>query len=266
MAYNGCYSGVESKVDVLKYVSGSVDCVILDVESNMPDQLESSAVIENLIIDGKGVTGTVGVLLENVYNCLVRNVTIVNCDVGIRVRVTDGFWSHGNRFEHIRMKNVKTGIVFEGTSGFRDFSYTTIDDVRISLDARKGGVGIQVGGGVGTPANLHCAFIKATVWLGDPFFNDDPKPVGPVDDASLQKGLAVVAGELRYSLVNLEVEQIPVTFFGYGVWLGGGATVLGNQDFMLTAMWLCQENHQLYVDSGAVYDGEDITVRYRDNA
>jgi len=256
VAFNGRYAGGESKLDTVGYTG---DLTIMAVESNLPDRVAGSAVIENLVIDGNtdgggssfGV-GTTGILLQNVYNCLIRNVTIMNCEVGIKVKLTDGFWSHGNRFEHIRMINVKNGIVFEGTSSARDFSYTVIDDVRISL---AGFLDDVVGIKIGVNADLHCAFIKATVWLGD--FPDDNYP---------QVGL-VVDGSLRYSLVNLEVEQEqPRDPTGYGVRVNSGATVSDNQTFLLTALWLYKKINNVVVDrrlsvvGGAVCGIGEVTV------
>ena len=252
VAYNGRYSGSESKnkLDAVKYTG---DDVLMQVESNLSNNFVGSAIIENLIIDGRDADSdtSVGILLENVCNCLIRNLTIMNCNVGIKVKIANGGnWAHGNRFEHIRMKNVKTGILFEGTSNTdKYFSGTTIDDVRISLDALDS-VGIMVGGGNGF-ADLHGAFIKTTVWM--------------CKDS--QKGL-VVNGSLRYSLVNLEVEQVIESVpSGYGVVVNSGATVKDNQSFLLSAMWLNPNNgvdRRLSVESGATCGAGEITVYSRD--
>jgi len=253
VAYNGRRVGSSgSKLEVINYTNS---LTIMQVDSNLPDDFAGSAVIENLVIDGNdasgnAVGGVTGLLLENVYNCVIRNITIRNCEVGIRVKLTGsaGDCSRGNRFEHIRMKNVKTGIVFEGVSAAKDFSYTTIDDVRISLDNRLNGVGIKIGDD-NVHADLHCAFIKATVWLGN----------------GTQKGLEV-NGVLKYSLVNFEVEQeIPLNPLpsGWGVYVNLGATVWDNQNFLLTTLGLVRPinnvlfNHSLFVYSGV----SDIDVR-----
>jgi len=252
VAFNGRYAGGESKLDTVGYTG---DLTIMAVESNLPDNFAGSAVIENLIIDGNtdgggssfGV-GTTGILLQNVYNCLIRNVTIMNCEVGIKVKLTDGFWSHGNRFEHIRMINVKTGILFEGASNTdKYFSHTTIDDVRISL-VQANSVGIMVGTGSNGFADLHGAFIKATVWM----------------NATSHKGL-VVNGSLRYSLVNFEVEHMDENVSpGQGMVVNSGASVKDNQNFLLTALWFRSKNRRLSVDNGADCDEGYITVFSRD--
>jgi hypothetical protein len=231
--FNGRYTGAGSKQTTVNYAGAPA---IMSVESNLPNNMASSAVIENLIIDGNNVAGTTGILLENVYSCLIRNLTIMNCEVGIKVRLTDGYWSHANRFEHIRMMNVKTGILFEGTQTAKDFSYTTIDNVGISLAGNSTDVGIKIG----TPnANLYCAFIKATVWLAQ----------------SGGTGLEV-NGDLKFNLANLEVEQ-DEGYAGRGLTINSGASVSDNQ-FMLTALGLLQVN-RLVVNSGGYYDG-GITV------
>ena len=246
--YDGCCVGEGSKQDTIAYdpyQSGALN--VVRVESNVPNNFAGSAVIENLIIDGLDQPNTNGILLEDVCNCLVRNVTIKNCDVGIRVRASEGSWAYGNRFEHIRMINVKTGIVFEGaSSGSKYFSYTTVDDVRISL-AHPNSVGIMVGDG-NSFADLHGAFIKATVWM----------------NKTSHRGL-VVNGSLRYSLVNLEVEHMDDSVLpGLGVVVNLGATVKDNQNFLLTALWFLSETRQLSVSSGADCNEEDITVFSRD--
>jgi hypothetical protein len=229
VAFNGRYAGAKSKLDPVEYTG---DLNIMTVASNLPSNFAGSAVIENLIIDGKKMAGTTGIVLQNVYNCLIRNITIMDCEVGIRVKVTEGFLSHGNRFEHIRMINVKTGIVFEGTSSSMDFSYTTIDDVRINLSGVPNAVGIKLGGDT-SYANLYNAFIKAAVWLQD-----------FAHDGSSHKGLEVVKGALKFSLVNFEVEQhrpdpVPLGYLsGYGVYINSGAAVSSNQNFLLTTLGL----------------------------
>jgi hypothetical protein len=209
--YDGRYAGVGSKQTTVWWNGADT---IMQVQSNVPSNLNKSAVIENLIIDGTGSTNATGILLENVYNCYIRNVTIKNCDVGIKVRITGSNWSHANRFEHIRMINVKTGILFTGTSSNKDFSFTTIDDVGISLKNDSVAVGIKVGDPY---ANLYNTFIKATIWL----------------DTSNGTGM-VVNGELKLSLVNLEVEEPSQSYNGKGLQINSGAYVTDNQNFLLT--------------------------------
>ena len=104
----------------------------VQVESNF-DDWSKSAVIENLIIDGNNQAGTIGILLRDVYNCNVRNISILNCDVGIQIDISDGKWAQSNRLEHIRMTNVKKGIVFTNHGNACDAGFTTIDDVGIRI-------------------------------------------------------------------------------------------------------------------------------------
>ena len=227
------YAGNGSKQTPIYWTPGAD--TIMQVESNVPSYLEKSAVIENLIIDGTGSTNATGILLENGYNCYIRNVTIMNCDIGIKIRITGSNWSHANRFEHIRMINVKTGILFTGTSTNKDFSHTIIDDVGISLTGDSNSIGIKVGEPNG---NLYSAFIKATVWLG----------------STSGKGMEV-NGQLKFSLVNLEVEE-DTTYSGRGVYITSGATVYDNQSFLLTALGLDADKK---VMNYGTYDG-GITV------
>jgi hypothetical protein len=130
------------------------------------------------------------------------------------------------------MINVKTGIVFEGNGDSKDFSYTTLDDVRISLAGLSGAVGIKIGND-NVYANLYNAFIKACVWI-KPYTNN----------GSFQRALEV-HGQLKFSLVNLEVEQpvppndiVPRPVSGQGVVISSGATVWDNQSFLLVTLGL----------------------------
>ena len=212
--YNGRYAGAGSKQTIITFNGAST---IMCVASNQPNDLDSNAVIENLIIDGSDSNGnfghnTTGILLENVCNCLIRNLTIRNCDVGIEVKITDNNKAFGNRFEHIRMINVKTGILFTGTSSNKDFAYTTIDNVCTSLVGIQDSIGIKIA----SNANLYNAFIKGTVWTSD----------------AGHKCLEV-SGALKYSLVNLEVENA-----GTGVKINSGAVVSDNQHFLLATLGL----------------------------
>ena len=216
--YNECYGGlVGSKQVVNAYNNVSP---IVKVVSNLPNNVGCSAVVENLVIDGCDLVNNVtGILLENVCNCLIRNVTIKNCVVGIKVRVSGGGAAFGNRFEHIRMINVKTGILFESVGGGGDFSCTVIDDVGISLEEDREDVS-DVGIKVGVNVDLYSAFVRANVWLAK----------------SRGTGLDV-SGKLGFSLVSFVVEQ-DVGYDGCGVHVSSGATVSNNQSFHLTALKL----------------------------
>ncbi len=205
--YNGRYSGDASKQNTITYTGSTV---IMQIDSNSSD-VNSNAIIENLIIDGQSQTNSIGIQLQNVSNCLIRNVTIMNCDVGIHLWITGSNTMQGNRFEHIRMINVKQGIFFDGNSSYNDFSFTTIDDVGISLPdySYTSGMAIKVGEPY---AKLYNVFIKATVWL-----------------RSSNAIAMVVNDQIKYSLVNLEVENA-----GTGVQVTSTGTVNDNQSFLLT--------------------------------
>jgi hypothetical protein len=223
----------------------------MQVGANVPSgNFGESALIENLIIDGGNNVGTVGILLQNVYNCCIRNITIKNCEVGIKIENTSSYWSHANRLEHIRMINVKTGILFNGTSTGKDFSFTTIDDVGMSLkDNDSDAVGIKVGSPYG---NIYNGFIKATVWLG----------------SSNGTGMTV-NGEVKLSLVNLEVEEPALE--GGGLRDGVGVKIVTqdsfvseNQNFLLTTGGIKTPPFDLLVNNTVVNTSgnpHDINVR-----
>ena len=69
--YNGRCGGDEgSKQEAIDYDQNQSNALnIVRVESNLPYNFASSAIIENLIINGHGQPNTIGILLENVYNC-----------------------------------------------------------------------------------------------------------------------------------------------------------------------------------------------------
>jgi hypothetical protein len=163
-------------------------------ESFVFDPVES-AVIENLIIDGKNMPGVTGILLQNVAHCMIRNLTIRNCEVGIHVRSYKGLWSECTNLKHIRMENVKKGIVFTTTGPYvwqipnsndtslqagASAAFTTIDDVDIGLkDNDSNAVGIQVGGTQiisNDPGGIHDS-LTTTIEneFGDPIAGTNPQ-------------------------------------------------------------------------------------------
>jgi hypothetical protein len=215
VAPNGRYVGNGSKQDILNYNNANV---IMQVQSNIVGGYSGeSAIIENLIIDGHEQSGTVGILLQNVCNCIIRNLTILNCDVGIKIENTNSYQSRSNRIEHIRMTNVKQGILFVGTNNARDFSFTTIEDVGIKLrDDCAEGAGIQIGESGGPILKPYNSFIKTTVWLGS------------------DSGCGMnIYGELKYSLVMLAVEGTNNGGTGVGIQTNQDYAVYHNQSFTL---------------------------------
>jgi hypothetical protein len=234
VAVDGCYAGAGSKETIKKYTGDAIDKVVLRVTSNVPNgEFHKTAIIENLIIDGKDTKGNiadVGILLQNVYNCIIRNVTILNCDVGIKIENTGNYCSQSNRIEHVRMTNVKTGILFTAETGTNgDFGFTTIKDVGIKLNGENESdandeterVGIQIGTVGGPVVKLYSSFIKATVWLGNHTNSCGMK----------------VYGELKYSLVMLAVESPEHkggTKRGVDIVNPVSMAVYNNQSFMLS--------------------------------
>ncbi len=199
--------GLESKRYRIYPNSSSVNPIV-KVQSwtdpQVPSTLNSAktTLIENLIIDGQNYTGMVGILLDNVYNCWIRNLTIKNCDVGIKLKLTWGAWTEFSRIQHVRLENVKTGILFttdgpnHDVTGFpgNSTAFTHIDDVGILLKNDSNAVGIQVGDPNETD-NTHIidpysAYIRANVWM----------------QSAGGMGLQINRGNLQYGLINLAVE------------------------------------------------------------
>ena len=214
VAVDELYAGTSgSKGTTINY-TGTGNEAILNIASNMPSNIDHSAIIENLIIDGNNKNGTTGILLENVCNSLIRNLTIKNCDVGIRVKLSgNNAVSFGNRFEHIQMENVKTGILFEGTAATKNYSRTIIDDVGIKL---KNDSNSNTGIIIEPTAKLYSAFVKANVWL----------------NGSNGSGLKV-SGQLKLCIVNLAVVET-LQNNGQGILLTSGAILSDNQSFLLS--------------------------------
>jgi hypothetical protein len=158
-----------------------------------PDRFVHSALIENLVIDGNDQNVT-GILLENVGQCQIRNVTIKNCDVGIHLKNVEGWWSECNFLKHIRMENVKTGIKFTGSQKISNYrpgdsaAFTMIDDVDISLVNNSAAVGIQIGDGVDL-IKPYSSYLKASIKLG----------------SAGGTGLKVLNGEFKFGLGHLTV-------------------------------------------------------------
>ena len=137
--------GLESKKYRVYAASASANPIVqVQPRIELPFELREtkSAIVENLIIDGQNLGGISGIKLQNVYNCLVRNVTIKNCDVGVEIGNLYGAWSEFTRLEHIRMDNVNKGILFTSNGPLESdpntypgdsAGFTTIDDVGITL-------------------------------------------------------------------------------------------------------------------------------------
>lgn len=231
---DGCYAGSSGSKQKIVFYDGSD--VIIQVEENVPgNNFHKTAIIENLVIYG-GYTnnnhvrpGSVGILLKNVYNCIIRNVTILNCEVGIKIENTENYWSQSNRIEHVKIENVKKGILFTAAAGNSgNFGFTSIKDVGIvlaSLPHDEGDtserVGIQIGGLDEPIVKPYSSFIKATVWIGD-----------------YTNGCGMkIYGELKYSLVMLTVEAdegIIGTKIGVDIQNSALKAIYDNQSFMLT--------------------------------
>ncbi|MCL2642277.1 MAG: hypothetical protein FWD52_02000 [Candidatus Bathyarchaeota archaeon] len=184
---------------------------------------DRTAVVENLIVDGLNQAGTTGLYLRNLGNAFIRNITIKNCDVGIHLHNAKGAWTETNHLQHIRMENVKTGILFSTDGYFSSekpgdsFGHSHIDDVSIVLRNTPSAVGIQIGdgqygnGGSGVNssnwivvAKPYFSFIKADIWFGS------------ADSC----GVKLVNGELKHCLVNIGVH-------GKGTGAGTGLDLTG---------------------------------------
>jgi len=181
---------------------------IVSVGSNVSGNLHQNAVIENIVLQGVNGTET-AILLEDVYNCLIRNVAIKNADVGIKLTATTGKYTEATRIEHVRMAWVNKGIQFVQGTGTGNFGFTHIDDVGISLKDAQDLEGI----GVGPGCKLHAPFIKANVW------------------SSQKCDGMYVNGEIKAGIVNINHEKPIGHVEGHGINSGSLAVVNDNQHF-----------------------------------
>jgi len=181
---------------------------IIRVSSNVPNNMHKSAVIENIALLGLNGTET-HILLEDVCNCLIRNVAIKNADVGIKLTATANKWTEATRIEHVRMAWVNKGIQFVKGDGTGNFGFTHIDDVGISLKDAQNLRGIEVG----TGCKLHAPFIKANVW------------------SSQKCDGMYVNGEIKAGIININHEKTIGHVEGTGISLGSSAVVNDNQHF-----------------------------------
>ncbi|MCW4025732.1 MAG: hypothetical protein NWF01_12000 [Candidatus Bathyarchaeota archaeon] len=204
---DGLLRGVGSKQIVITSTANP----IISVNSNLAENYKS-AVIENVILCGN--TSNIGILLENIYNCQVRNVTIVNCDIGIKLISSDGGWSQSNHIQHVRMSYVNKGIQF-APGATNNFGFTHIEDVGISLNDTANLRGIEIG----TGCKPYASFIKANVW-----------------SSQACTGMWV-DGEIKYCLINFNHEKCTAGAGGNGIYLGPNASIGSNinQSFFLAA-------------------------------
>jgi hypothetical protein len=212
LANDGLLRGVGSKQIVIVSTANP----IISVNSNLND-ITKSAVIENLILYGNG-TNT-GILLQDLYNCQIRNVTILNCDVGIKLQSTEGGWSQSNHIQHVRMSYVNKGIQF-APGGTNNFGFTHIEDVGIALNNAQNLRGIEIG----TGCKPYSSFIKANVW-----------------SSQASDGMWI-DGEVKYCLINFNHEKTSQGAGGNGVYLGQNASIGSsiNQSFFIVAGNLSQ--------------------------
>lgn len=253
---DGLLRGVGSKQITLNYTgSDSAITVTPNVRwlrneqtgENIFTDWTKTAVIENLIIDGQGSTNAIGIKLEDVYNYIVRNVTIKNFEVGIKLSATDKYdvvggnpvstggavrnFSEMHTIKHVRLENVKTGILFDTGTGDGSFAFTKIDDVGIQLKNDSSAVGIQVGNTTDTSvaiAHPYSSFMRAHVWI----------------QSAGGTGLRLRRGEIKYGLTSLTVNG-PSN--GYGADLSAGNAndcITGNQisGFYLTCAGIAAAN------------------------
>ncbi len=204
---DGLLRGTGSKIVTIR----SSASPIIRVASNFGD-LNKNASIENIVLLGDTGSET-AIELSDVYNCQIRNISIKNVDVGIKVTATTNKWSESTRMEHIRMAWVNKGIQFTKGTGTGSFSFSHIDDVGISLKDTSNLTGIDIG----QDCKLHAPFIKANVWSSQPC-----------------NGM-YINGEIKAGLINFNHEKTVGHVGGNGISIGQNATISDNQYLFVSA-------------------------------
>lgn len=239
---DGLLTGTASKQITLNY-TGSGNAITVAPNAQAPNtDWSRSATIENLIIDGQSPSSNTGILLNDIYNCRINNLTIRNFNIGIHITADNNNWSEVNTIKHVRMENVQTGILLDSGTGSGSFAFTVIDDVGIQLANSGSAVGIQIGTGPSAlTAKPYSSYIKANVW----------------EQSAGGTAMKLINGEVKYGLINLAV-QGPSN--GYGVDISNTPTgsVYNNQDgnfpgFLLSAGGLTTTN-AVYNPLGYTHD------------
>lgn len=188
--------------DIVHGAQGGRKCIVTStanpiiwVDSNpigLNNRGVKSALIENLIIRGNG--SNIGILLDDVCSCQIKNVALENCSIGIKLSGTS-YWSEINHIEHVRMENVGRGIVFEDNGGElqRSFNSTYIEDVGISLANASGGIGIEIG----DACKPYSSSIKANIWMNNDCIGVKLDGPSSIEDLT----------ELRLGVFNLNVSN-----------------------------------------------------------
>jgi len=231
LASDGLLRGVGSKQIT---VTSSANPIIA-VGQNFDSEWVKSAGIENLVIVGNG--SNTGILLQDVVHCKVRNVVLVNCDIGIKLTATDDRWAEVNHIEHVRMKDVNTGIQFApGGRSDNSRAFTHINDVGISLRDAQNLKGIEVG----ENCRIYNSFIKANVWSSQPC------------DGMYINGL------VDYCLINFNHEKTTAGKGGSGIHIVSNGIVRNNQNFFLSSGNM-QDDRWVWDESGL---GHDIVEKH----
>ena len=171
---------------------------------------DKNALIQNLVIYGNG--NNTAIKIEDACGTLIKNISIRNCDVGIKLTATGTCYDEATKIEHVRMTWVNTGIQFLKGTGTGSFNTTFIDDVGISLKDSPNLKGIEVG------ANcvVYSSYINANVWSTQSCY-----------------GLWI-DGQINYSLVSFNHERTTGSG-GTGVYISSiGSIVYGHSFFLST--------------------------------
>jgi hypothetical protein len=189
-----------------------------------------SALLENIIIQGSG-QAQVAIELEDVYNCYIRNITIRNVNVGIKISTTTNYTAEANRIENVTMENVNKGIQFYNNSG--DYNYTTIDNARVSLSDSTNLRGVEIGTGC---------------WLAAPFMHFN------VQSSQNCTGLYTNGTTKAELITGSHFKTNGDSYEGYGVELGSNATAAWDQNdrFFVAGRHLSEVLHDTRV-SGTSY-------------
>jgi hypothetical protein len=132
LSINGCGNTTSPGLNGIRFISGKV----LNVEDLVIFGFTAAA------NNGHGIDVSLGVSASNMN---VRNTTIYNTRVGIRMTTTTGFFSAG--LNNVEIKNSTADGILLQNGGFAT--------VRDSLVTFSGGAGVSVAGGANSAAHLE---------------------------------------------------------------------------------------------------------------
>jgi hypothetical protein len=175
--------------------------------------------IKNLIIQPDYWSNNTAIRLENVSNCVIENVQIIDqqnypnnkYSPGIDIQCNGGTVS-GNQLKHIKMSKINGGIRFSGSGIFRN---TSMSDVGITLaNYPVGQKGIEICAG----CTLDSPYIVANTWI-------DKNKDNIINAADNSCGIYINGTITNAILIKFTTERTDITTGGFGIIKGPNGSI-----------------------------------------